>query len=293
MCCGGASNRVVAGPGDPGDLALVVDRRCRRRGVARQDRKLVNLISLRSPHDGSELEHLWRRPRRIADRVLGPPDDLPVIVRRRGVAVGAPQRRQRSHDTRLPDEAEASAAGGGGTDKEGEAAPVLAPGIGRIRLRDPDDQAPRVLHRPRDVAVLGLVRASKRSEVNEGATTPERGYGIQLLTYRPTPGEVHTAPTALAHRAGGAQVRTIVLGAWRRPGAGRNPDLLETIQVAEPVRSLPAPLHPIRSPGQAPRRESLSIFRSLPPAAPVIRALKPARTSARVGCRMLRKLSIG
>src|SRR5262249_44596179 len=63
----------ITNPGDAYDLALVIDRRGRRAGIAGQGRQLLYLTVLPSPHHRSELENLpWRNAGWVMHRILCP-----------------------------------------------------------------------------------------------------------------------------------------------------------------------------------------------------------------------------
>jgi len=63
------------------------------------------------PHDRAELQGLRRDARRVVHSVLGPADDLTLVVGAGREAVRAAERRQRPHHAVFPYEAETLVAG--------------------------------------------------------------------------------------------------------------------------------------------------------------------------------------
>src|SRR5215471_9019461 len=154
------SNRLVADSRDADDLPIVVDRGRGARGVAGDQRKLLDLIRNGAPDDCLELENLRRHARRVMNRVFRPADRLASIIRTRGKAVRPAERRQRSHRTAFPRETETNESGRGGRWEKGGATPVLSIRIRRRRLTDAGESADTVFHGPNHAAV----QAAKRPE---------------------------------------------------------------------------------------------------------------------------------
>src|SRR5262249_21771430 len=141
-------------PGDAYDLALVIDRRGRRAGIAGQGRQLLYLTVLPSPHHRSELENLpWRNAGWVMHRILCPANDLAAIVDAGGIAVESTERWQRGHGAVRPFESLTGVAGSWHTQEKRRAGETLSQGIDFGGLREAHNDPVLILDRPGDPAV--------------------------------------------------------------------------------------------------------------------------------------------
>src|SRR5262245_18957751 len=178
---GRAADRDIAGAGNARHLPGVVDRGCGARGVAGQKRQFLDPSAVGTPDNRAELEDLRGIARGIPDGVLGPPDDLPVVVRAGGEAVSTAERGQPLHHAVLPDESQAFVAGAGGRREERGAAPALSPRIGSVGLRNANDHPIRVFYWPHDAAVLESVGTPERAEIDDALFRPDHGMAIPAV----------------------------------------------------------------------------------------------------------------
>ena len=110
---GEASDRLIADARDADDLSAIVDRRRRARRVTRNQRELDDAIGDRLPFNGAKLQDLRRHTCRIVHGVLGPADDLALVVDASRESVRTAERRQLAHDASEPHEADALKSGRG------------------------------------------------------------------------------------------------------------------------------------------------------------------------------------
>src|SRR6185295_7064411 len=155
------ANSCAASTRDADHLALVVDAGCRARAIARQRRQLTNRVEIRSPQRCVELQLLRQHAGCILDCVLGPADDLSMIVGTRRETVVAAERGQRADLAFLPYDAEARRCRARRECEEAATAPRFTARLRCRRLRDTGDQSAGVLHRPCDIAV----RSAERAEI--------------------------------------------------------------------------------------------------------------------------------
>src|SRR5262249_9731488 len=155
MLGGISPNRLVADARNAYDLSTVIDRRGGTAGVARNQRKLPDLIGSGAPDHRMELENLSVYAALVMNTILRPADHLARVVGAGGKAVvAARQGMKRPHCAVLPDEPKTGKSFSPGSGKECETAPSFSVRFWSIGLGNSRDDSPIVLHRPGHAAVL-------------------------------------------------------------------------------------------------------------------------------------------
>src|SRR5262252_8925908 len=90
MLGGISSNGLVTDTRDAHDLTIIIDRRGGPRGVAGDQRQILNHVWWsQCPRRGQKLEDLWRYARRVMNIIFRPSDCLTQVVGSCGKAVVA------------------------------------------------------------------------------------------------------------------------------------------------------------------------------------------------------------
>src|SRR5262249_5490231 len=147
-------------------------------------------------------------------RVFRPADSLTSIVGTGRKSVGPAERRQGSHHSVLPREAETDESGGGCGREESGAAPVLSVRFRRCRLADAGETAGVVIHG----ANLAADQSSRRVEIAFKAISPKGGVPIRISSkvgIAGYPAEVVDAVSAADRSAVGGEKRDVVLNVLR------------------------------------------------------------------------------